>query len=80
MRSPPQQEGAARRRPTSDKAYSGTVYEAAVVLRDALARLTRVGEALREGDVGLADHVLDDLGADLWRSIEQLEADRGATR
>jgi hypothetical protein len=39
-------------------------------LRDAHARVLRALEALRDGDRGFADHVLDDLAHDLWTVIE----------
>lgn len=42
-------------------------------LRDAHARVTRVLEAIADGDTGFAAQVLDDLAADLWRVIERLE-------
>lgn len=46
------------------------------VLADALARVVRAFEALRDGEAGLAEHLLDDLAADLWRMIEAPEAAR----
>ncbi len=43
------------------------------VLRDALARVIRAQEALQDGELDLADAILDDLQADLWTEIERLE-------
>jgi hypothetical protein len=42
-------------------------------LRDAHARVLRALEALRDGDRGFAETVLDDLSDDLWRIIEREE-------
>jgi hypothetical protein len=42
-------------------------------LRDAYARTVRAWEALRDGDLGLAEQILDDLAADLWSVIEHEE-------
>jgi hypothetical protein len=44
-----------------------------VVLQDARARTLRAVEALLDGDLELALHVLDDLSNDLWRALEQVE-------
>jgi hypothetical protein len=41
------------------------------LLRDTLARLTRAAEALRHGELELAEQILDELGADLWQAIEK---------
>ena len=43
------------------------------VLRDALARVTRVIEALEDGDHDFAVSALSDLQHDLWKSIEAIE-------
>jgi hypothetical protein len=45
-------------------------------LRDTWARVTRALEALRDGDRDLAEQILDDLLADLWREIEATEVKR----
>ena len=42
-------------------------------LRDAYARAVRALEAIRDGDLELAEQILDDLTADLWRVIEREE-------
>ena len=42
-------------------------------LRDALARIIRASEALQDGDLPLAEGILDDLAADLWAAIERGE-------
>ena len=42
-------------------------------LRDALARVTRAIEAMRDGDRELAEQLLDDLTADLWAVLEREE-------
>jgi hypothetical protein len=44
-----------------------------LVLQDARARTLRALEALLDGDLQLAEHVLDDVAEDLWRALEQLE-------
>ena len=44
-----------------------------LLLRDALARVIRAHEALADGDLTLAEAILDDLAADLWAAIEQRE-------
>jgi hypothetical protein len=44
-----------------------------LVLRDALARVIRVGDALEDGELDLAAATVDDLTADLWKEIEKLE-------
>jgi hypothetical protein len=43
------------------------------VLRDVLARITRVVEALRDGDHQFAIDTLEDLESDLWSVIERLD-------
>jgi hypothetical protein len=45
----------------------------ALALRDAHARVVRALEAVRDGDLELAEHLLDDLGEDLWRRVERRE-------
>ena len=49
------------------------------LLRDAHARVTRVREALADGDTDFALHVLDDLAADLWTQIETVEHTRSSS-
>jgi hypothetical protein len=44
------------------------------LLRDALARVIRASEALEDGELLLAEAILDDLAADLWAEIERREA------
>jgi hypothetical protein len=44
-------------------------------LRDAMARVVRALEALRDGDVFFAEELLDDLAHDIWNMIER-EASR----
>lgn len=39
-------------------------------MQDALARVTRALEALRDGDRLLAEQLLDDLARDLWGTVE----------
>jgi hypothetical protein len=43
------------------------------LLRDVLARCTRAQEALQDGDPGYAEQVIDDMAADLWQQVEQVE-------
>jgi hypothetical protein len=43
------------------------------LLRGVLARVIRAGEALEDGELLLAEAILDDLGADLWAEIERRE-------
>lgn len=43
------------------------------LLRDALARVVRASEALKDGESELVHGILDDLVVDLWRAIEVLE-------
>jgi hypothetical protein len=43
------------------------------VLADALARIVRAHEALRDGDASFAVEVLRDLEDDLWRALEPEE-------
>ena len=45
----------------------------AQALRDALSRVQRAVDALRDGDRGFAEQVLDDLADDLWQLIEREE-------
>jgi hypothetical protein len=45
----------------------------AQALRDALSRVQRAVDALRDGDREFAEQVLDDLAHDLWRLIEREE-------
>ena len=77
MRALPEKEGAAAKRPlsTTHDLAPGTITPGPVVtvLRDAHARVTRAREAILDGDTGFAEHVLDDLGADLWRVSERAE-------
>lgn len=49
-----------------------------LMLRDALARLVRIDEALEDADSDFARAVLDDLRADLWLEIERLEREEQA--
>jgi hypothetical protein len=42
-------------------------------LRDALARVTRAAEAIRDGEIELACAIIDDLAADIWNVIEAEE-------
>ena len=42
-------------------------------VRDAYARVVRALEAVRDGELGLAEQILDDLAADLWKVIEREE-------
>jgi DNA-binding GntR family transcriptional regulator len=41
-----------------------------------LARVTRIIEALQDGDRPLAEQLLEDLADDIWRQIERLERSR----
>jgi hypothetical protein len=43
-------------------------------LEDALARVTRALEAIRDCEFELAEFLLDDLAAELWKTIETREA------
>ena len=43
------------------------------VLRDTLARVVRIREALQDGDHLFAEDVAGDLAADLWRLVEAAE-------
>jgi hypothetical protein len=43
------------------------------LLRDALARVIRAGEALEDGDPLFAEAILDGLADDLWTQIERRE-------
>ena len=47
-------------------------------LQDAHPRITRALEAMMDGELGFAEHLLDDLGGDLWGVIERLELERAA--
>jgi hypothetical protein len=42
-------------------------------LRDAQSRVTRALEALADGELGLAGHLLDDLDGDISSVLERLE-------
>jgi hypothetical protein len=43
------------------------------VLRDAMSRVQRALDALRDGDREFATDILDDLVADLWNVVEREE-------
>ena len=43
------------------------------LLADALARIIRAHEALRDGDLSFAAEVIRDLEDDLWRALEAEE-------
>jgi hypothetical protein len=43
-------------------------------MRDVMARVTRALEAIRDGDAGLGDQILEDLSADVWKAIESEES------
>ena len=46
---------------------------AVLLLRDALARVTRIGEYVQDGEFAEAVLGLDDLAVDLWKFLATLE-------